>query len=87
MLDLCCDTNSNAEIPLFILRELPDDMAHLCPVRALAEWVGTSEILHGYLFHRMDKRDRPIVAKNTHMVRAPRFLITHVIHFWILDPR
>ncbi|KAK0187067.1 hypothetical protein F5146DRAFT_1104991 [Armillaria mellea] len=55
------------KIPLFILRELPEDMAHLCPVRALAEWVGTSEILHGYLFCRMDKRDRPIVAKNTHM--------------------
>ncbi|PBK86689.1 hypothetical protein ARMGADRAFT_940134 [Armillaria gallica] len=57
----------------FILRELPDDMAHLCPVRALAEWVGTSEILHGYLFRRMDKRDRPIVAKNTHMT-AEAFL-------------
>ncbi|KAK0228088.1 hypothetical protein IW262DRAFT_1532227 [Armillaria fumosa] len=62
------------KIPPFILRELPKDMAHLCPVRALAEWVNASEILHGYLFRRMDKRDRPIVAKNTHMVKAHCFL-------------
>ncbi|KAK0217978.1 hypothetical protein IW262DRAFT_1560948 [Armillaria fumosa] len=61
------------KIPPFILRELPKDMAHLCPVRALVEWVNASEILHGYLFRRMDKRDRPIVAKNTHMT-AEAFL-------------
>ncbi|KAK0435126.1 uncharacterized protein EV420DRAFT_1217721, partial [Desarmillaria tabescens] len=37
-------TNPYGKIPPFILRELPEHMAHLCPVRALAEWVSASNI-------------------------------------------
>ncbi|KAK0440482.1 uncharacterized protein EV420DRAFT_1623116 [Desarmillaria tabescens] len=30
-------------------------MAHLCPARAIATWIGTSKITHGYLFPHIDK--------------------------------
>ncbi|KAK0462316.1 DNA breaking-rejoining enzyme [Desarmillaria tabescens] len=55
------------DIPPFVLRALPAHMAHLCPVRALAEWIDASEITQGYLFPNIDKRDRPITVKNTAM--------------------
>ncbi|KAK0457945.1 uncharacterized protein EV420DRAFT_1620828 [Desarmillaria tabescens] len=60
-------TSQFGKIQPFVLRMLLADMAHLCPVRALAEWISASEILHGYLFRKMDKRDRPIVVKNSPM--------------------
>ncbi|KAK0457552.1 uncharacterized protein EV420DRAFT_1309793 [Desarmillaria tabescens] len=55
------------DIPPFVLRELPEHMAHLCPVRALATWIGTSRINKGNLFPNIDKRDHPNTAKNTAM--------------------
>ncbi|KAK0463170.1 uncharacterized protein EV420DRAFT_1618948 [Desarmillaria tabescens] len=42
-------------------------MAHLCPVKALAEWMDVSKIYYGYLFQKMDKRDHPILAKSSPM--------------------
>ncbi|KAK0471479.1 hypothetical protein IW261DRAFT_1670580 [Armillaria novae-zelandiae] len=55
------------DIPPFILCALPKHMAHLCPVRALADWIAASKIIQGYLFLNIDKHDRPITVKNTAM--------------------
>ncbi len=57
------------DIPPFVLQKLPEHMAHLCPIRALAIWIAASRINKGYLFPNIDKRDRPITAKNTAMVK------------------
>jgi hypothetical protein len=35
-----------------------EDEAHLCPIRALAEWVQVSGINKGYLFRRIWSGDR-----------------------------
>ena len=46
-----------------------EDQAHLCPIRALAEWVQVSDINRGYLFRRMWSGDRIAdLDKNTPMV-------------------
>ncbi len=57
------------DIPLFVLRKLPEHMAHLCPIRALAIWIAASRINKGYLFSNINKHDCPITAKNTAMVK------------------
>ncbi|KAK0235250.1 hypothetical protein EDD85DRAFT_734511, partial [Armillaria nabsnona] len=31
-------------IPQFVLRELPEQMAHLCPVQAFSTWISASRI-------------------------------------------
>ncbi|KAK0213646.1 hypothetical protein IW262DRAFT_1279888 [Armillaria fumosa] len=56
-------------IPPYILRELPAHMAHLCPVRAIAEWLSATWISHGYIFRKMDRRDHPILEGNVEIVR------------------
>ncbi|KAK0218990.1 hypothetical protein IW262DRAFT_1448912 [Armillaria fumosa] len=58
-------------------------MAHLCPVRALADWVCASRITHGYVFHKMDKRDRQILTKNSPMT-AEVFLELFRNNLWDL---
>jgi hypothetical protein len=46
-----------------------EDEAHLCPIRALAEWVKVSRINKGYLFRRIWSGDRVAdLDKNTPMV-------------------
>ncbi|KAL0566422.1 hypothetical protein V5O48_015593, partial [Marasmius crinis-equi] len=50
-------TEQFGEIKPFILRELPDEMRHLCPVRAYADWIAVSEITEGFLFRKIDKGD------------------------------
>ena len=48
---------------------LTEDEAHLCPIRALAEWVQVSGINKGYLFRRIWSGDRVAdLDKNTPMV-------------------
>ena len=44
-------------------------MAHLCPVRAYADWVSASEINEGYVFHNLGAGGRPVQNKGTPMVR------------------
>ena len=46
------------EIPPFILHPIPEEMAHLCPVHAYAEWVVVSEITQGYIFHKIASGDQ-----------------------------
>ena len=42
----------------FPLYALSASEAHLCPVRALAEWISASEITTGYLFRKFASGDR-----------------------------
>ncbi|EDR14531.1 uncharacterized protein LACBIDRAFT_305214 [Laccaria bicolor S238N-H82] len=34
--------------------------AHLCPVRALADWINTTAIAKGYIFHKIGSGERPV---------------------------
>ena len=43
----------------FYLYPLPEEEAHLCPVRALSEWIIASEITSGNLFRKFASNDRP----------------------------
>ena len=53
----------------FYLHMQAEDEAHLCPIRALAEWVEVSRINKGYLFRRIWSGDRVAdLDKNTPMV-------------------
>lgn len=56
-----------SEIEPFILKEMPSTMAHLCPVRALAEWLAEAHIKTGYLFRKVGAHDR-VIATNEPMV-------------------
>ncbi|PBK83411.1 DNA breaking-rejoining enzyme [Armillaria gallica] len=63
-------------IPPFVLQELPEQMAHLCPVRAFSAWISASRINKGNLFPNIDKRDRP---------KAEVFLQLFQNNLWNLD--
>lgn len=47
------------EIQPFVLHEMPAHMAHLCPVRAYAEWVNATKFTTGYVFRKLGAGDRP----------------------------
>ncbi|KAH9003271.1 hypothetical protein EDB86DRAFT_3062790 [Lactarius hatsudake] len=46
-------TNQFGHIKPFVLHKLPEPMAHLCPVRAYAEWIKASRIKKGYMFRKL----------------------------------
>jgi len=46
------------DIKPFVLHEMPESMAHLCPVRAYAEWIKVSEITSGFVFRKIASGDR-----------------------------
>lgn len=50
--------NCSLEIKPFVLHELPEDQAHLCPVRAITAWLTCSRITNGYLFPTITVRDQ-----------------------------
>ncbi|KAJ7364270.1 hypothetical protein DFH08DRAFT_910497 [Mycena albidolilacea] len=52
------DVNQLGEIKPFILHQMPEDQAHLCPVRALMTWLACSRITKGYLFPTITVRDQ-----------------------------
>lgn len=62
-------TDQCGEIKPFVLPKLPEEMAHLCPVRAYADWVAVSEINEGYVFRKLGAGGRPVQNKGTPMVR------------------
>ncbi|KJA19680.1 hypothetical protein HYPSUDRAFT_143429 [Hypholoma sublateritium FD-334 SS-4] len=41
----------------FILWRLPEEQIHLCPVRAIAQWVRETGIISGYLFRHISRMD------------------------------
>lgn len=53
---------------------MPEEEAHLCPVRAMAEWINASHITTGYLFRRMASGDRP-AEKNVPLVSWGPFIL------------
>ncbi|KAJ7839364.1 DNA breaking-rejoining enzyme [Mycena olivaceomarginata] len=46
-------TNQFGGIKPFYLHLFPEHLAHICPIRALAQWLYVSEITEGYLFRKM----------------------------------
>ncbi|KAG2119959.1 hypothetical protein BD769DRAFT_1362095 [Suillus cothurnatus] len=60
------------DIKPFYLYALPASEAHLCPVRALSDWIETTRINTGYLFRKFASGDR-IVEANQPMT-SERFL-------------
>jgi hypothetical protein len=46
------------DIKPFVLHELSEDQAHLCPVRALSSWLACARITNGYLFPPITIRDQ-----------------------------
>ena len=56
------------DIQPFFIKKLLEDLKHLCPVRAYAEWVTQTQINEGFIFHKMDARDRHAADPNKHMV-------------------
>ncbi|KAJ7331071.1 hypothetical protein DFH08DRAFT_708672, partial [Mycena albidolilacea] len=62
-------TNQFGGIKPFYLHLFPEHLAHICPIRALAQWLYVSEITEGYLFRKMSSGDRVSTDKNSHMVR------------------
>ncbi|KAJ7100328.1 hypothetical protein C8R43DRAFT_1092322 [Mycena crocata] len=50
------------EIQPFYLYLLPEEEAHLCPVRAYWAWTAASEIKDGYLFRKIGANDRILPA-------------------------
>ncbi|KAJ8581892.1 DNA breaking-rejoining enzyme [Rhizopogon salebrosus TDB-379] len=51
-------THQNGEIKPFYLWVLPEDEAHLCPIRAIAAWVHESRIDSGYIFRKIYSGDQ-----------------------------
>ncbi|KAJ7050799.1 hypothetical protein C8F01DRAFT_1000095, partial [Mycena amicta] len=64
-------TDQHGEIKPFYLYRLPDEQAHLCPVRALSEWLDFSKIDSGLLFPSINNRDQIDPSKS---MRAEKFL-------------
>ncbi|KAJ7113733.1 hypothetical protein C8R43DRAFT_1138578 [Mycena crocata] len=56
------------QIRPFYLYALPDEEAHLCPVRAYWNWTAASGIQNGYLFPKIGAGDRIITDKNEPML-------------------
>ncbi|KAL1726304.1 hypothetical protein EV714DRAFT_276702 [Schizophyllum commune] len=46
-------TKQNGDVPPFVLWPLPQNEAHLCPYRALCEWLAASKIRSGCLFQKL----------------------------------
>ncbi|KAJ8688803.1 hypothetical protein PTI98_013551 [Pleurotus ostreatus] len=51
-------TSQNGDIKPFVLRRLPDYFQHLCPVRALCDWILASQLSSGYVFRKVLSGDR-----------------------------
>ncbi|KAF9526293.1 hypothetical protein CPB83DRAFT_770642 [Crepidotus variabilis] len=56
----------------FYLHALQDEEAHICPVRAMSEWIEASKITKGYLFRKMASGDRP--SQNDSPMTSEQFL-------------
>ena len=70
------------EIQPFFLQALAVEDAHICPVRAVGEWIHASGITSGFLFRRMTALDRPVLA-DAHMVSNISCGILHSANFFV----
>jgi hypothetical protein len=57
------------EIQPFYIYPLDEDEAHLCPVRAMAEWIDASKVTSGFMFRKFTAQDRPSDLEDAPMVR------------------
>ncbi|KIM35214.1 hypothetical protein M413DRAFT_79592 [Hebeloma cylindrosporum] len=60
--------HQGGQIQPFYLYPLDKDEAHLCPVRAMAEWIHASTVTSGYMFRKFTAQDRPSDLDDAHMV-------------------
>ncbi|KAJ7362368.1 hypothetical protein DFH08DRAFT_910744 [Mycena albidolilacea] len=60
----------------FYLNLLPQHRTHLCPIRALTQWLHVSGITEGYLFQKMASGDR-VSGQNSHMTSEFFLELTH----------
>ncbi|KIK03877.1 hypothetical protein K443DRAFT_5035 [Laccaria amethystina LaAM-08-1] len=60
-------THQYGRVKPFHLHMLDEADAHLCPVRALADWINTTAITEGYIFRKIGSGEWP-VAKDSAMV-------------------
>ncbi|KAJ7908585.1 hypothetical protein B0H13DRAFT_2016374 [Mycena leptocephala] len=60
------------KIKPFVLHELPEDQAHLCPVRALTAWLTCSRITNGYLFPTITVCDQ--IGDSSKLMKSEKFL-------------
>ncbi|KAJ6511064.1 DNA breaking-rejoining enzyme [Mycena sanguinolenta] len=65
-------TSQYGEIKPFVLHEMPEDQAHLCPVRALTAWLACSRIENGYLFPTITVRDQ--IGDSSRPMKSEKFL-------------
>jgi hypothetical protein len=57
-----------ADVQPFYIYPLDVEEAHLCPVRAMGQWIKASQITSGFLFRRFMAQDRPSAHEDTAMV-------------------
>ena len=56
------------DVQPFYVYPLDEEEAHLCPVRAMAQWIKASEVTSGFLFRRFTAQDRPSAHEDAAMV-------------------
>jgi len=66
-------THQDGHVQPFYIYPLDEEEAHLCPVRAVAEWIKASQITSGFLFRRFMAQDRPSAHEDTAMT-SEKFL-------------
>ncbi|ESK85623.1 integrase family protein [Moniliophthora roreri MCA 2997] len=57
-------TNQFGDIKPFYIKMFPEEYEHLCPVRALMEWIRVSRVKSGYICRKISKLDE--VHDNRH---------------------
>jgi hypothetical protein len=64
-------SNADSQIPdvqPFYIYPLDEEEAHMCPVRAMAQWIKASKITSGFLFRKFTAQDRPSAHEDAAMV-------------------
>src|SRR6266700_6868595 len=64
------------EIQPFYVYPLDDDEEHLCPVRAMAEWIDASQVTSGFMFRKFTAHDHPSDLADAPMVSQPQISST-----------
>ena len=70
-----------ADVQPFYIYPLDEEEAHLCPVRAMAEWINASQVTSGFLFRRFTAQDRPSAHEDTAMVSYKLLIASHELEF------
>ena len=56
------------DVQPFYIYPLNEEEAHMCPVRAMAQWIKASKVTSGFLFRKFTAQDRPSVHEDAAMV-------------------